>query len=482
MIQLICAVSLAFFSTLLGVVLLRRLALNFKLTAQKSFRRTQTKTVPLLGGLAIFISFILGLSVLPLGHSILFHLSYLLPVMIVGVWDDCVELSAKIKLPVQIFAVGIWLVQTPVAQNLFVQAGAPVWLALSFTVFYLVGLMNMTNMIDGLDGLAPGFGMFVALAMAFLPGEIDHQALLVFAIAFLGFLVFNFHPAKIYLGDSGSQLIGLFLGAQILTWKPPQVDFLTALVPLFLFAHAEIDASLAVIRRLKAGLSPFHGDREHIHHKLQRLDLNVRQTWLLISVIVVCSCMTGWLLAGALALSIKIAIGALATVLLSTILLGLLKMDRLLSLKASHYSKGFLHQYLELLETPPSVLDPNVKIVVYDLFAYYQELQWRGVEHIRDFISEYGQLVNQLHPSSGKMVYGSYSIIVVQVDEQSTEQFQKHVNQKFFALTQKFEVQKNDGFRPWGIQYYDSQSLNSFYQKHPEFQSAVPIPERLRAA
>ena len=476
------AIIVTFLSALIFVAAIRKLAIRFNLTAQKNFRRTQQNTIPLLGGLAVFIAFFLGLQFLGPGHSLLFHFSYLAPVILFGVLDDLIELSAKYKLPVQILAVGILMAQTPVENNLFVQAGAPSWIALGFTMFYLVGLMNMTNMIDGLDGLAPAFGLFVSLAMAFLPGTIDHQALFLFAAAFTGFLAFNFHPAKIYLGDSGSQLIGLFLGAQIMTWKPIHADFFTALVPLFLFAHAEIDASLAVARRLKAGLSPFQGDREHIHHKLLRLDLSVRETWLLIAVIVACSCATGWLIAGALPVSVKLIIGCLSTVLLTTILLGLLKMDRLLSLKASHYSKGFLHQYLQLLESPPSVTYPNVKIVVYDLFAYYQELQWRGVEHIRDFISEYAKLVEEIHPESGKIVYGSYSVVVVQNNSTASKDFQARVNQRFFALTQKFEIQKNDGARPWGIQHYDSKSLRLFYDKHPDFESAQKTPAALRVA
>jgi UDP-GlcNAc:undecaprenyl-phosphate GlcNAc-1-phosphate transferase len=480
--HLLYALIATFLSTLFFIAVIRKVALSLNLTAKKNFRRTQQKTIPLLGGLAVFLAFNVGLQFLGPGHSILFHLSYLLPVMIFGILDDLIELSAKIKLPVQLIAVGIWMIQTPVQNNLFVQVGAPPWLALGFTAFYMVGLMNMTNMIDGLDGLAPVFGMLVALATAFLPGIIDQQALLVFAAAFLGFLIFNFHPAKIYLGDSGSQLIGLFLGAQVLTWKPEQIDLFSALVPLFVFAHAEIDASLAIGRRLKAGLSPFQGDREHLHHKLQRMDLNVRQTWALIAVIVACSCLTGWLLAGTLPLAVKLVIGVLSTVLLCTILLGLIKMDHLLSLKASHYSKGFLHQYIQFEETPPSVSHPDVKIVVYDLFVYYQELQWRGVEHIRDFISEYAELINRLHPNSGKVVYGSYSVIVVQTDSRSFEAFQNEVNKTFFALTQKFEIQKNDGVRPWGIQHYDIKSLKFFFEKHPQFEIPSQSPTQLRVA
>jgi len=159
--------------------------------------------------------------------------------------------------------------------------------AYPITVLWLVGISNAVNLIDGMDGLAGGISAFAALSMgiiALIQGAAV-TSVLCFALfgTILGFLVFNFPPAKIFMGDSGSLFLGFCLAAFPLVGGISKVSaFGTLLVPVTLLTIPILDISTSVIRRLRNKVSIIHPDKEHIHHKLLNMGLNQRQIlWVL---------------------------------------------------------------------------------------------------------------------------------------------------------------------------------------------------------
>ena len=146
------------------------------------------------------------------------------------------------------------------------------WLSTPATVLWLVLCANSLNLIDGLDGLACGIGLF-ATATALLAAGVQHNISLAYAViplfgALLGFLRYNFNPARIFLGDSGSLFVGFLLGCFGLLWTEKSATLLGLTAPLMVFAIPLLDTTLAIVRRFLHNKPIFSADRGHIHHRL----------------------------------------------------------------------------------------------------------------------------------------------------------------------------------------------------------------------
>ncbi len=219
-------------------------------------------------------------------------------VCLLGVADDIWDLDWMTKLAGQSLAggflafQGVQLYQLPLGNGLM-GVGSP-RLSLFVTVFAVVVAMNAVNFVDGLDGLAAGMiaiggtGFFVytyLLAREASPTDVSNLATVVVAAlvgACLGFLPHNFHPARIFMGDSGSMLIGLVIAAaaivvtgqidlQLVSGRQTIPAFLPIVLPIAVLLLPLLDMGLAVVRRVGAGRSPFHPDRLHLHHRLLEL-------------------------------------------------------------------------------------------------------------------------------------------------------------------------------------------------------------------
>jgi UDP-GlcNAc:undecaprenyl-phosphate GlcNAc-1-phosphate transferase len=293
-----------------------KVSLKYRLYPKIRERDVHTRPTPRLGGVAMFlgvvVAFVLasqfgGIRLLgsPEGlgrFDLIFSdprriwglLIAALLIVIVGVIDDIVDLEWWTKLAAQIIAGGIlaWSGTAITALPVFgTVAVLPSTVVLSITVLAVVLVMNAVNFIDGLDGLVAGVaiianGVFflysVALAFTLGASEYFNLAALITAIligACVGFLPFNFHPAKMFMGDAGAMLVGLLMSASAIT-VTSTVDpeswggrtllpaFIPILLPFAILVLPILDFSLAVIRRVRAGKSPFAADRLHLHHRL----------------------------------------------------------------------------------------------------------------------------------------------------------------------------------------------------------------------
>jgi UDP-GlcNAc:undecaprenyl-phosphate GlcNAc-1-phosphate transferase len=263
----------------------RRVAWRYGFVDQPSFRKVHAAPMPRLGGVAIYLGFILAL--LLLGTR--FRINELVGILVgatlvslIGGIDDRHPVSPLPKLAVQAVAAGIL-----VFSGVQVQMFATQWLNVLVTVIWVVGITNALNFLDNMDGLSAGVATVAAgffLLLAALSGQYLVGALAAALLgACIGFLFYNFNPASIFMGDSGSLFIGFVLAAIGIKLRfPDNVDIVTWMVPVLALGLPILDTTLVVISRLRRGKNPLTTPgKDHISHRLARLTGSKREAVLL---------------------------------------------------------------------------------------------------------------------------------------------------------------------------------------------------------
>lgn len=271
-------------------------------------RRIHKVAVPRLGGVAIYISMMVALVLMmavcgrfPRQGGLLGIAAGGTLIFIMGLLDDLESIPARVKLGVQVLAactaysLGVRinsLIPLPLFIDwgfIHIQGGIDLGaLAFPLTVLWLVGISNAVNLIDGMDGLAAGVSLISAITIWSIAMALDlHQPYAawiaaVLAGALLGFLRWNFNPARIFLGDSGAYLTGFTLGAVAITGVMKTATVVTVLLPMLILFFPLLDTSWAIVRRLARGKSIFDPDAEHIHHRLLRTGLSQKKVAYLI--------------------------------------------------------------------------------------------------------------------------------------------------------------------------------------------------------
>ena len=303
----ICLIATAFIATFALTPLARRLALRVDAVDYPSKRRINTRPTPRLGGLAVFGGLAAACALQIYGTITWDWPSALLPhpsmsinypmlaisflmIVITGATDDMVELSPRVKLAGQVLAASMAAAGGLLIRNIVnpFDAGAEIQLGLlayPITVVYLVAYTNIINLIDGLDGLATGVSAIAGCSMlsfAVLSGRGDAAALSCALVgACLAFLRYNFNPASIFLGDSGSLLLGFALGSVSLLNVSRTAALTSLLLPLIVAGVPILDTLSAIIRRTRAHVSIGQADKGHIHHRLIQEGFDQKQAVLL---------------------------------------------------------------------------------------------------------------------------------------------------------------------------------------------------------
>ena len=256
-------------------------------------RKVHKVPMPRLGGLSIFFGFLLGYMLF--GEQSIVMNSILIAsfvVILIGVFDDIKPLKASVKFIGQLVAAciivfyGNIILRDVSAFGIYIDFGL---LSIPFTIFFILGCINCMNLIDGLDGLAAGISSiyFATIGIiAIMQGKFGLDFLLTFIMlgSTLGFLVHNFNPATIFMGDSGSMFLGLIISViALLGFK--NVTMTSLIIPLLLLAIPILDTIFAIIRRTLKGEKISTPDKYHIHHQLLKRNLSQRQTVLAIYVI-----------------------------------------------------------------------------------------------------------------------------------------------------------------------------------------------------
>jgi len=261
-------------------------------------RRVHERPVPTMGGLAIaaatlataWAAYLLPGPVVRLGERPLVGLTVAsLPLLVLGVVDDLRRLPALAKLAVQILAALILVQFGYGVPELSTPFGAAFHLGLlnvPLTVAWVVLVTNAINLIDGLDGLAAGAVCIASLSLWWVGrSHLDLYVMFLAALlagSTLGFLRYNFPPARIFMGDTGSQFLGLSLAALSLIENRKGTVTITLLFPFVAMGVPIFDSALAFVRRLVSRQPVFHGDSEHIHHRMLRLGLSPRSAVLVL--------------------------------------------------------------------------------------------------------------------------------------------------------------------------------------------------------
>src|ERR1035437_2757447 len=290
--------TVSLFSSLVLTWGVRNLAMGRGWAAPPIQDRDLHKTpLPRLGGVPVFLSFLIGVAIallaslrfpaLAAGLSLRTLLTILVPgtlIFLLGLYDDIHSVGPYTKFAVQgvaaimLFAGGLRIIDLPV---LFGARHLDWYIGLPITVLWVIGITNAFNLIDGLDGLAAGsalFSTFVVFVVAVSNGS-SPVSLLTIALAgaILGFLRFNFNPATIVLGDSGSLFIGFMLSALALEGAQKAPTVIAVAIPVVSFGLQTLETTISVLRPLISGRPVFTADREHIHHKLLQHGMSPRQ-------------------------------------------------------------------------------------------------------------------------------------------------------------------------------------------------------------
>ena len=310
-ILMIYTFAAAFIFTFVATPNARRLAFKIgegAVDKPRDKRRMHKKPTPRIGGLAMVFGFVVPIITILVfakitgdsgiwgQYSIASRQTVgmfiaLAIIVVMGFIDDCKDLPAKLKFVVQIVAALIVVFVADIKIDVFTNPNflsenpylvLPEWLSAVLTVIWIVFITNAVNFIDGLDGLAAGVRAIMSVSLVFISIRVGEYPIAIFGIALMGscfgFLPFNFNPAKIFMGDTGSTFLGFMLATLSIQGVFKSYAVISFAVPLLILGLPLFDALFAMIRRILRGESPMKADRGHLHHRLVDMGFSQKQT------------------------------------------------------------------------------------------------------------------------------------------------------------------------------------------------------------
>ena len=280
-----------FISSILITPIVKKLAFKIGATDKPNQRKVHLKIMPRLGGLSIYISFILGILIMDQQSPYLYAIIAGSTIIIItGILDDMYEISARLKLIGQLAAalvVVLWggvqveFINLPFTDHVL-EFG---FLSIPITILWIVGITNAINLIDGLDGLAAGVSSIALITISIMAILIPNPFVVIMGSVLLastlGFLTFNFHPAKIFMGDTGALFLGYMIAVlSLLGFK--NVTVISLIIPVIILGVPISDTFFAILRRIVNKKPLSAPDKSHLHHCLLGLGFTHRQTVLLI--------------------------------------------------------------------------------------------------------------------------------------------------------------------------------------------------------
>ena len=253
-------------------------------------RKVHRAPIPRIGGLAIVAGTLIPIIAwVPLNRAVEGFLIAVAVLVVFGVWDDRANLNFKWKLLGQLLAIGIVVIHGGVViqrMPIFDAWELPYSVCAPLTILALLAITNAVNLSDGLDGLAGGTTLLTIGCIGLLAYQANAYGLVLMALALtgavLGFLRYNSHPARVFMGDTGSQFMGFSAGVLAILLVEHGNTALSPALPLLLFGLPMLDVLMVVTERLREGRSPFKADKKHIHHKLLASGLDHDEAVLLI--------------------------------------------------------------------------------------------------------------------------------------------------------------------------------------------------------
>ncbi|MFC4558020.1 MraY family glycosyltransferase [Virgibacillus kekensis] len=288
--QLIVAFILSLIATLLLVYPIKEIATKIGVIDIPNYRKVHKNPTPSLGGLAIFLGTIVGLLYIRPSHDAFLEISIgALIIVLTGVLDDKYTIRPVLKLTGQIIAAAVIINAGLIIEKITLPFFGVVELnffSVAITLIWIVGITNAINLIDGLDGLASGVST-IALISILIMAILDQRILVIYLCIVLigsnfGFLFHNFHPAKIYMGDTGSMFLGFSISVISILGLFKNVTLFSFIIPIIVLAVPIFDTLFAMVRRKLSGKKIMAPDKKHIHHQLLSAGFSHRTTVLII--------------------------------------------------------------------------------------------------------------------------------------------------------------------------------------------------------
>lgn len=277
---------LAMFVSYVLTPYIKKLAFKIGAVDRPDNRKVHKKIMPRLGGLAIYIAFMIGcVASMEITWDILGILLGGTLIVALGVADDVYQLPAKVKLLGQIaaacvlviFDIRIEWVNNPLGGYFYLDM-----FSIPFTIFWVISFTNVVNLIDGLDGLAAGVSAIASLTVILVAVQMGyfHVAILTAALAgaIIGFIRYNFNPATIFMGDTGSMFIGYMLAAISVYGAVKTAATIALIVPAIALGLPILDTAFAIMRRYVNGRPIFQPDKGHLHHRLLATGMSHKET------------------------------------------------------------------------------------------------------------------------------------------------------------------------------------------------------------
>lgn len=292
--SLIGAFIVAFVFSFASTPLVRKWAFKLKaVDVPKDGRRMHTHPIPRLGGLAIIFGFTVAVLCFYRVPSRRIIASFIGAGIIaaMGVVDDIKALDAKPKFLIQILAACIVVIGGNLKIDVLTNPNflsenpywiLPDWVSVPVTILWIVFITNAVNFIDGLDGLAAGVSAIMSVSLVFIALRVGEYPVALLGISLMGacfgFLPYNFNPAKIFMGDTGSTFLGFLLATMSIQGVFKSYAIISFAVPLLILGLPLFDAVFAMLRRISKGQSPMKADRGHLHHRLIDMGFSQKQT------------------------------------------------------------------------------------------------------------------------------------------------------------------------------------------------------------
>jgi UDP-GlcNAc:undecaprenyl-phosphate/decaprenyl-phosphate GlcNAc-1-phosphate transferase len=283
-------ILLCFILSLLLTPLVKRVSIKIGAIDKPDERKVHKKIMPRMGGLAIIISFIFGCLVfIPNSIQIWPILLGVIIIAFTGLLDDMYSLSPRMKLLGQILAATVAVLGGVQIEFITTPSGEIInfgWFSIPLTIIWIVAIINAINLIDGLDGLAAGVTSIATITISILALTLGHPLTFFMGIILLGstlgFLVFNFYPAKIFMGDTGSLFLGYMISVLSVMGLTKSAAIFSLVLPIIILAVPIMDTTFAIIRRIVQKKPLSAPDKFHLHHCLIRLGFSHKQSVLLI--------------------------------------------------------------------------------------------------------------------------------------------------------------------------------------------------------
>ena len=292
---------LAFVASIVLTPLVKRFAYRVGAVDRPNYRKVHARIMPRLGGLAIFGSFLIGYFILrpvdpisnavepafiPITTAIIIGAFI---IIITGVFDDMLEITAKAKLLGQLLAASIVVIGGGLEISFInLPFGGEIdfgYFSIPLTIIWIIAITNAINLIDGLDGLAAGVSSIALITlsiMAFIMGDIFVMSTAaILAASSLGFLFYNFHPAKIFMGDTGALFLGFMISVLALMGFK-NVTMVALIIPVIMLGVPISDTFFAIVRRVREKQPISAADKSHLHHCLLNIGFSHSQTVLII--------------------------------------------------------------------------------------------------------------------------------------------------------------------------------------------------------